>query len=178
MSKSAIALMPEKPATPAKAPIRNPFDLIRSLSEDADRLFSEFGVSRRWPFSLRTSLTGEALWAPDVEVEERDGTMVVRADLPGLAKADIKVDVTDHAITIEGERKRLEERKEAGYYRSERSYGHFYRSIALPKGAKPDTAKANFANGVLEVTIQVPSQQAPTGRRLTIGEDSTPMPSA
>jgi HSP20 family molecular chaperone IbpA len=109
-------------------------------------------------------------WSPDVEIEERDGTMIVRADPPGLTKNDVKVDVSEETLTIEGERKRVEEKKGEGYYRSERSYGRFHRSIALPEGAKPETAKASFANGVLEVTVEVPARKAPAARRLTIEE--------
>lgn len=71
-----------------------------------------------WPAPRETGV-----WNPDVEVEIRDGKLVVRADLPGLAKENVKVDVTNDVLTIEGERKHDEEKKEKGYYRSERSYG-------------------------------------------------------
>ncbi len=173
------ALTREKPETPAGTPSRHPFELMRSLTDEMDRLFSDFGLARRWPFSLRPSeTTEEALWSPDVEIEERDGILAVRADLPGLTRDNVKVEVTDAAITIEGERKHEEEKKGEGYYRSERSYGHFYRSIALPDGAKPDTAKANFQNGVLEVTVEVPARKAPAARRLTIEEGAKPAPGA
>jgi HSP20 family protein len=71
-------------------------------------------------------------------------------------------------LTIEGERKHEEEKKSEGYYRSERSYGHFSRSIALPEGAKADTTKASFKDGVLEVTLEAPTPATPAARRVEI----------
>jgi HSP20 family protein len=171
MSKSGTALAPEKassmtPATPA----RSPFELMRSFGQEMDRLFDDFGFGRRWPLITRAFAPEDALWSPNIEVVDNDGKMTVRADLPGLAKDEIKVELTDTALTIEGERKHTEEKKEDGYYRSECSYGHFYRSIPLPEGAKAESAKANFVNGVLQITVDVPTRNAPAARRLTIDE--------
>jgi len=93
----------------------------------------------------------------------------VRADLPGLTKDDVKVELTDEALTISGERKAEKEEKREGFFRSERSYGIFYRQIPLPQGVDADKATATFTNGVLEVTIQVPKSEA-RGRKLEITE--------
>ena len=84
-------------------------------------------------------------------------------------KDDVKVELTDEALTISGERKEEKEEKYEGFYSSERSYGTFYRQIPLPKGVDADKAKATFTNGVLEVTIQVPKME-PRGRKLEIKE--------
>ena len=170
MGKSGTALAPEKSATPATLPIRHPSDMFRSLSQEMDRVFDEFGLTRRFPFFARTVTPDEPLWSPAVEIDERDGMLTVRADLPGLSKEDVKIDVTDEALTIEGERKETKEDKSEGYYRSERSYGHFYRSFALPDGARPDTAKATFDNGVLQIKMQVPTRKESTARRVLIEE--------
>ncbi len=84
-----------------------------------------------------------------------NGKLLVYAELPGLKKGDIKVQVTEDALILEGERKQEKEEKREGYYHSERSYGHFYRSIPLPEGVTLDKASAEFTNGILEVTIPV-----------------------
>ena len=117
-----------------------------------DRIFG----SNRWP-----EMSGEASenWWPAVEVLKRNGDIVVRADLPGVNKDDVKVEVTNGDIVIQGERKRQSEETGEGFYRSERSYGSFYRCIPLPDGAKADQARAQFNNGVLEVSVPVPQTE-------------------
>jgi HSP20 family protein len=87
-----------------------------------------------------------------------------------MSKDDVTVDLTEHAITIQGERKHEHEEERGGYYHSERSYGSFSRTIPLPDGAMTDQAKANFKNGVLEITM--PAPPATTARRLEIGGES------
>lgn len=109
-----------------------------------------------------------------MEVFQRNNDLVIRADLPGLLKDDVKVDVTEDAITIQGERKREHEEEKGGIYRSERSYGSFSRTIALPEGAMTDQAKATFKNGVLEVTMPAPPESVKRGRRLEIAESGSP----
>ena len=84
--------------------------------------------------------------------------------------ADVTVDVSDHAVTIEGERKCEHEATEEGVYTCERAYGHFRREIPLPEGVKTDTAKANFKNGTLEITLDAP-ETAKSRRRLEIGQE-------
>src|SRR5262249_43554774 len=116
------------------------------------------------------STLGTMRWTPQIDISQHDNELVVRADLPGLSKDDVKVDVTEDAITIQGERRREHEEERGGVYRSERSYGHFYRVIPVPEGAKTDQAKASFKDGVLEITMPVPAEQATRGRRLEITE--------
>jgi HSP20 family protein len=106
-------------------------------------------------------------WSPAVEVRRNDGELIVRTDLPGLKKDDVKVELTDNLLTISGERKEEKEEKREGYYRSERSYGSFYRQVPLPEGAKTDTATAEFTDGVLQITMQAPERE-PKSRRLEI----------
>jgi HSP20 family protein len=113
-------------------------------------MFENLGLSRGRGF-------GELLaWAPAIEVFERDNKMIVRAELPGMSKDDIKVEMTDEGLLIHGERKREKEEECEGWYRSERSYGEFRRLIPLPEGVNADQAKARFENGVLEVTAPIP----------------------
>jgi len=127
----------------------SPFSLMRRFTEEMDRMFQGAGHRRE----------EVALWAPTVEVSERDGKLEIVADLPGLKESDVKVEVTDDGLVIQGERKREHEEKGEGYYRSERSYGQFYRLIPLPEGANPDQAHAEFRNGELRINIPVAQQQ-------------------
>jgi HSP20 family protein len=143
-----------------------PSGLMRRFTDDIDRMFEGFGPSlhrfRPWG--------GESRFSPDVEMLERDGKLLIRADLPGLDKNDVTVDISDHAVTIEGERKCEHEATEEGVYTCERAYGHFRREIPLPEGIKTDTAKANFKNGTLEITLDAP-ETAKSRRRLAIGQE-------
>ena len=146
----------------------SPFSFMRRFSEEMDRLFEDVGFGN-WsghPFSSRRfdSFT----WAPQVETFQRNGQFVVRADLPGLTKDDIKVGVEENCLTIEGERKKewTTDQESGGGYRSERSYGQFYRCIQLPQGASPDSVSANFRDGVLEVTL--PAPERPQAKRIEV----------
>lgn len=126
----------------------NPFSLMRRMTEEMDRAFQEFGMNRGdW------NRTG---WSPSVEVFERDGKYNVYAELPGLSPNDVKVEVADNALVIQGERKVEHEDKEQ--HRTERQYGSFYRSIPLPEGADVEHANAKFQNGLLEISVPVPQQ--------------------
>jgi HSP20 family protein len=101
-----------------------------------------------------------SLWTPQVEVFERGNNLVVRADLPGLSLDDVDVEVDDDALIIRGERHSDLEDEQEGYYRSERSYGSFYRAIPLPDNIDASQCKATFKEGVLEVTLPKPRQQS------------------
>jgi len=157
--------------------IGSPFRMLERFADEMDRVFDDFGFSRSWltPRWQRTSSSvplsgrGADMWVPDIEVYQRDSELVVRADLPGMKKEDVSVEITDDAITISGERRQERESERGGVYRSERSYGSFYRSIPLPPGAMADQAKAAFTNGVLEITMPAPPEQS-RARRLEIKE--------
>jgi HSP20 family protein len=129
----------------------NPFSLMRRMTEEMDRVFQEAGMEREG-----SNGTG---WSPAVEVSQQSGRYNIRAELPGLEPKDVKVDVENDALVIQGERRFEQEENEGGVQRTERQYGLFYRSVPLPEGAKVDQAKAKFHNGILEVTIPVPEQQ-------------------
>jgi len=152
----------------------SPFSFMRRFGEEMDRLFGDFGLGRSWiPSALGGEMTA-ATWAPQVEMFERNGELVVRADLPGLTKDDIKVEFTDDGLTIEGERRSEHEEKGEGFYRSERSYGSFYRQVPLPDGVKTDNATANFRDGVLEITMQAPKREERKARKLEIQGEAEP----
>jgi HSP20 family protein len=140
----------------------NPFAAMREFSDEMDRLF-------------RTTNAAD-VWAPRSDVQFCNENLVVTAELPGLKKEDVKVEIIDDALVIEGERKLEHNENHEGYHRYERSYGKFYRSIPLPEGAKPDQATAELSEGVLKVTVpaaevknrrQVPVQQ-PTEKKAAV----------
>ena len=152
----------------------SPFGFMRRFNEEMERLFQDFGFGRGFPETssgreMRMfGQGGSSIWSPQIEVHERDGELCVRADLPGMTKDDIEVDIADNVLVIRGERRNEQEEEEKGYYRTERSYGAFYRTIPLPEGVDAENAEANFRNGVLEITMPAPER---TGqRRLEIGE--------
>jgi HSP20 family protein len=158
---------------PAERPSQrdNPFSFVRRFAEQMDRLFDDFGFGFGGALSPRIQLgppSGEGRWAPDVDVFEREGNLVVRADLPGMKREDIEVEIRDNMICVSGERRHEEEKREGGFYRMERGYGSFCRTIPLMEGADVDKAQASFRDGVLEVTVPVP--QARRGRRIEIKE--------
>jgi HSP20 family protein len=152
----------------------NPFQMMRRFTRDMERLFEDFG-GFNFPNFFQTDFApfrmelDNGAWMPQIEVLQNNGQFKVRADLPGVTKDDVKVEVTDELLTISGERKEEKEEKQEGFYRSERSYGSFYRQIPLPEGATTENATATFQNGVLEITIPALKVAAPT-RKLEIKE--------
>jgi HSP20 family protein len=138
-------------------PTFGPFSMMRRFSNEMDRMFDRMFEGFGFPTKERfSSWTTSETFSPTIDAFERDGKFVITADLPGLTKDDVKVDVTEDAVLLEGERKYQHEEREEGVYRSERGYGHFRRQIPLPEGVKSDTATANFKNGVLEITMEAP----------------------
>jgi HSP20 family protein len=115
----------------------DPFAMMRRLSEEMDRAFgSTFGLTR--------SMAQTGVWSPAIEVREHNNTLEITAELPGMSKEDVKLQVTDEQIIIEGEKRREEEKKEHGYHRSERVYGRFYRAIPLPDGADAEKPRPSL----------------------------------
>lgn len=159
----------------------DPFALSRQLFDEMDRLFaSAFGRDPLGRDLFGSMLTpwqrSEAThWWPQIEVAQRGNKLEIHADVPGLKKDDVKVEVEDNELRISGERRSTSERREEGLYRSERSYGTFSRTIPLPEGANLDSASATFENGVLKIEIEVPQHER-SGRQIEVreaGEDST-----
>ncbi|HLH43975.1 MAG TPA: Hsp20/alpha crystallin family protein [Bryobacteraceae bacterium] len=146
------------PFSPAEFFGGDPFSWMRRLHEEMDRSFARvFGREG----------DGGMMWTPAIEVAEREGKFQVRAELPGLKPEDMKVEITDESVIIQGERKHEREETKGGVYRSERRYGQFYREIPLPEGAKTDQAKALFHDGVLEVSMPA-AEQASKRRAIPI----------
>jgi HSP20 family protein len=151
----------------------SPFSMMRRMLSDMDRFFDDVGAGRAigLPRTYRdvASGLGAVTWTPQIDVFERDGQLIVRADLPGMKKDDIRVELDDHTLILDGERRSEHEENQEGLYRSERSYGSFRRTIPLPEGVDAESASASFENGVLEISLKAP-QQTVRGRRLEIQE--------
>jgi HSP20 family protein len=138
----------------------SPFTLMRRFAEQMDRAFTgDWGFDFAWD--------SRGMFAPAIDVSERDGKLIVHADLPGLQKEDLKLEATEDSLIIQGERRQEHEEQERGYRRSERKYGTFYRSIPLPEGAQTEQARAEFKDGVLEVSVPIPASRK-RGREVPI----------
>lgn len=158
----------------------SPFSLMRRMADDIERLFSDdyarvgYGMQSPQrgtglfdPWRMETRLA-DATWAPQVETFRRDGNLVVRADLPGLTKDDISIEAEDDVLMISGERSDETRDERDDFYRSERTYGRFFRAIQLPEGVDADKIDASFKDGVLEVTIPAPKVTTPKNRQIKI----------
>jgi HSP20 family protein len=134
---------------------------LSTLQSEMNRLFQAFfegdGESGRH-------------WAPAMDLMDAGDHLVLKADLPGLSEGDVRVEVRDNVLTVSGERKSEHEQKRNGYYRVERAFGNFSRSLTLPEGVDADKIEASFDKGVLEVRIPKPEERKP--RRIAIGKDS------
>jgi HSP20 family protein len=149
---------------PARRDSMSPFGLLQEMSNEMSRIFSRF------PFAMGMGGMEMAhdMWTPRVDVLRKGDNIVVRADLPGLTKDDIAVDVTENRLTIRGERREESEEEREGYYWHERSEGSFYRTIPIPEGADIDHAAARFENGVLEISLPAPREEQMRSRRIEI----------
>ena len=165
--------------SPMLDPGGSPFALMSRMMDDMDRLFTDFGLGnapaasiiagpatrtgRERPSTAREGRPDRAVargsWQPQMEVFTRGSELVARADLPGLRREDISVEIQDDHLVIQGERRSDREERGDGFFHSERSYGSFLRSIPLPEGTDGDSIQARFADGVLEVTVPLPKQE-------------------
>lgn len=164
----------------------SPFSLMRRMMEDMDRLFEDFGfggfgrmgrlglapleeelaaLGPAQSFGALTQPMMQAMWSPQIEVSQQGDRLLVRADLPGMNKDDVRVNLTDEGLVIEGERRQEREETRGGIMHSERSYGSFVRSIPLPPGVDPNSCDASFQDGVLEISLKMPE---PQGRRIEV----------
>ena len=152
------------PLTPQEMLRMSPFSLLGRITEEFDRILQPF---------LSESETANIAWIPTVEISQVDGKYHILAELPGLSPNEVRVEVDDDAVILQGERQVEREANEGGIRRSERQFGMFYRRIPLPEGADPEQAKAKFHDGILEVTMPVPNKQTER-RQIQVEADSKP----
>lgn len=148
---------------------QHPFAMLAQMSAEMDRLMDSFFGGGRMP-RARLSTGAAGTWYPSIEVRERGNELVVCAELPGLRKEDVNIEVDEDQLVISGERREESESKEEGWYHSERSYGSFCRTVPLPEGAQTDNVQAKLRDGVLEVTVPLQQQQKRQQRRIEVRE--------
>ena len=139
---------------------------LSSLQSEMNRLFNTF-------FDTPTTGTnggGARRWVPSMDLVETDEHFVLRADLPGLAESDVSIELEDNVLTVAGERTAEHEDKKEGFYRMERSFGQFRRSLTLPEGVDADKIAATFDKGVLEVRIPKPEERKPRRVAIQVGD--------
>jgi HSP20 family protein len=151
----------------------SPFSFMRRFTEEMDRLFEDFGFSetqlaRSTGGQISSRAFGRGLWRPPVEVFTKDDKLVIRAELPGLNKQDVKVECMGDEVIIQGEKRSEYKEEHQGHFQSERNYGRFFRRIPLPEGTRTEGAKAVFRDGILEVTMKAPQKEK--SREIQIGE--------
>jgi HSP20 family protein len=150
-AKVAEMAAAEKPTTAA---IRRPFE---SLRREVDRLFEDFDRGF-WRLPSRSLLDIEPFWrrgamAPAVDIIEQEKDYQLTVELPGMEEKDVELKVANDVMTIKGEKKEEKEEKQKDYYLSERHYGAFQRSFALPASTDAEKIEASFKKGVLTVTL-------------------------
>jgi HSP20 family protein len=141
---------------------------LSSLQSEMNRLFNTF-------FDTPTTGGngnggGVRRWVPAMDLVETGEHFVLRADLPGLTEADVSIELEDNVLTVAGERKAEHEAKKEGYYRMERSFGQFRRSLTLPEGVDAEKIAATFDKGVLEVRIPKPEERKPRRVAISVGD--------
>ena len=145
---------------------------LHSLQSEVNRLFGLFDAP------AASGAVRPRDWIPAMDLAEDHGDYVVRADLPGVAEDDVKIELQDDVLTISGERKSEKEERKNGYHRVERASGRFARSLTLPDGVDPESVRANFDKGVLEVRIPKPAERQPHRVQITVGKGAGVVESA
>lgn len=145
----------------------DPFEMFDAFQEEMDRFWR-----RPWA-ALPTMFSRPAgqptVWAPRLDVFEKDNTLVVKAELPGVKKEDVHVELDNGTLVIKGETKAESEAKQETYYRMERTYGSYYRRLPLPFDVTPDQVTATLQEGVLEIRIPKPAEAAAQATKITVG---------
>jgi HSP20 family protein len=139
-----------------------PMRELTSLQSEMNRLFNTVFDSPQANGGLRR-------WVPAMDLVETPDHFVLRADLPGVSEEDVKIEVEDNVLTVSGDRKAEHESRDSGFYRMERAFGSFSRSLTLPKGVNADAVAASFDRGVLEVHIPKPEQAKPRRISISVG---------
>jgi HSP20 family protein len=143
---------------------------LNTIQNEMNRLFNTFFDAP----ADRGNGGSTRRWIPAMDLVETTDHYVLRADLPGLSDEDVNVQLEDNVLTISGERKLERDAQGDGYYRQERAFGGFSRSLTLPDGVDPDSVQAQFDRGVLEVAIPKPEQKKPRQVQIKLGDRDRP----
>jgi HSP20 family protein len=147
------------------------FGFLDDFEAEMERFWRRpwFGLWRTpMPRSFREFTPTAIKWAPRMDVYEKDNAIVIKAELPGLKKEDVQVEIEGEDLVIRGESKAESEAKDEDYYRSERSFGSFYRRMPLPAGVTPEQIQANLKDGVLEVRVPRPAEAKPEAKKIEV----------
>jgi HSP20 family protein len=162
-----------KEKTEATEPVHgwDPLATLDELQMEMERRFGGWPLMRGWrpkrPSGLRL-FGGQKAWSPSVDVFKRDDKLVVKADLPGMKKDDVSVELQDGDLVIRGTRSAETEVREEDYYRSERSYGAFYRRMPLGGPVTTADIEAKFKDGVLEVLVPLAKLETAPAQRIEV----------
>ena len=137
-----------------------PMRELETFRQRMDDLFGDLSERFFGPGERERSVWGTEGWTPAIESHIDKDMLVVKADLPGIDPKEVSISVTGNQLTIEGERKREEKKEEKDYVYREVAYGKFSRTMTLPEGVDADQVKANYKDGVLEITMPAPKQIA------------------
>ena len=140
---------------------KTPFDLFQEFWKDWD--FNQFPT-----FFTRFHKPGTMTWMPKMDVFEKEGELILKVDLPGVPKENVKVTIEENYLVIAGDRKEEKEIKEESYYRMEREYGSFYRRLPLDFEVDPNLIKATFKEGILEVKVPILAKKGPEPKAIPI----------
>ena len=146
-----------------------PLRELNSLQHEMNRLFNTVFDAPAGSVGGNGN-TSPRRWVPAMDLVETDDHFVLRADLPGMSQDDVKIELEDNVLTLSGERGAEHETNQEGYYRVERAYGNFSRSLTLPKGVDADAVSASFDRGVLEVRIPKPEAAKPKRIEIAVGD--------
>jgi HSP20 family protein len=145
------------------AKLWDPFKELEDMSARLNRFFMR-------PLGTSQEALTAFDWAPSINVSEVPNAYVVKAELPGVKKEDISVQLEQGVLTVTGERKQEKEHKDEKMHRMESSYGSFMRSFSLPEDAGRESIEANYRDGMLTVRIpKVPGEKKPEARRIAVG---------
>jgi HSP20 family molecular chaperone IbpA len=130
-----------------------PFYVMRRMSNEIDHFLDNFLHISRDTTPSKSGITG--VWTPAIEIARRNDQVIICADLPGIKREDVQINVAHDRVTIEGNRPELATQGEQAFHQTDRSYGHFYREIPLPEEIDSDSAAAFMDEGVLQITLPV-----------------------
>jgi HSP20 family protein len=133
-----------------------PYGAVASLQDSINRLFHD-----AFPRSLSEEDYAVSAWKPVVDIYDKDNAIVIHAELPGVKKEEVSIEVKENILTIKGERSEVKEVNEDKFFRKERIFGSFQRSFTLPSAIDPENIKATFKDGVLQIEIPKPEEQKP-----------------
>ena len=150
--------------------VRSTQDPFADFQKEMDRLLQDFWQGNTLPSQFRANKA--AIQMPQIEVSETDEAYLVEADLPGLTEDEVDVNLADGLLTIRGEKKLEEDKKEKGVQYTERSYGMFRRTLQVPTDVKEEDIKAEFKNGVLHLELPKSAEKNQNSRRIEIKKGS------